>query len=203
MNNLSLKTVLTKEIERALIKRTANNAFRSNYGALEVPCGKWLGKGKENIDFACYAPANQEITCCEIKITESDFNSPASLSFYGNRNYLVAPFGLAKSIATTLQKHDHNVIDSWTHKKDLLYRGVGIMGYLPETAEEIKQRYSDQPGLRDTMLKVLPKVKDDFVVLKYCKVKAIHFAQKMSLIEGILRAGCRDASKYYSREKVN
>lgn len=116
-----MKTKLTKEIEKALIAKNADNAFRNNYGALEVPCGVWLGKGKENIDFASYTPANQEITCCEIKITESDFNSPASLSFYGNRNYLVMPFALAKSIATALQNHDHNIIDNWTHKKELLY----------------------------------------------------------------------------------
>ena len=69
------KTKITKEIEQALIQHYCSGQFKNCYGALEVPVGKWLGKGKENIDMACYKPSNQEIICCEIKVTKSDFNS--------------------------------------------------------------------------------------------------------------------------------
>ncbi|GAA0191051.1 hypothetical protein [Lactobacillus kefiranofaciens] len=86
-----MKTKLTRKIEFALAKKVLDSRFRTEYGALEVPCGNWIGKGKENVDFATYAPSTQEITCYEIKVSKSDFNSNASLSFYGHRNYLVAP----------------------------------------------------------------------------------------------------------------
>lgn len=55
------KTQLTKEIEKALIEKYCSNNLKKYYGALEVPCANWLGKGKQNIDFATYEPRTQDI----------------------------------------------------------------------------------------------------------------------------------------------
>lgn len=49
------KTQLTKEIEKALIEKFCSNNLKNYYGALEVPCANWLGKGKQNIDFEDFA----------------------------------------------------------------------------------------------------------------------------------------------------
>ncbi|MEK3575462.1 hypothetical protein AAA420_11415 [Lactobacillus crispatus] len=197
-----MKTKLTKEIELALTKKVLASKFRTKYGALEVPCGNWLGKGKENIDFATYTPSTQEITCYEIKVSKADFNSNASLSFYGNKNYLVAPYSLAKPIAVALQTHNHQVIDKWTHRKEMLYDSVGIIAYLPETLNEIKEFYRPVTLLTQA-IQDYSKCQQSFIVLKPCRIKNIHLAQKASLTEGILRAGCRDASKYYLERNVH
>lgn len=173
------ETKLTQNIKRALIikyssAKYTSGTFKTNYGALEVPCGKWIGKGKENIDMACYAPSTQMITCCEVKITKADFNSKANLSFYGNRNYLVAPTKLAQYIVD-IWKNNPDEFDKCTHAKDMRVSGCGVMAFDPLTAE--------------------------LSILAPCKKQNIHFAQKMALIEGILRAGCRDAEKYYQLKK--
>ena len=106
-----MKTDLTKEIEQALVRRELAGQFKTAYGALEVPCGfnSYLNLNKENVDFATYKPLTEEITCYEIKVTLSDFKSDASLSFYGNKNYLVAPLKLATEINELYSKVPHIV----------------------------------------------------------------------------------------------
>ena len=160
-----MKTEKTKDIEYTLIKKYCSKFF-GNYGALEVPIDYTLGKGKQNIDFAYYKADKQDIYCFEIKISKSDFNSPASLSFNGNYNYLVADKNLARYLYTNW--HNQSERQNWTHQ-DLAIHGIGLIEY-------------DNEKL--TML-IKPKRHE------------IHLSQKMSLIEGILRAGCRDATKGY------
>lgn len=180
------KTKLTKEIEQALVTKTMSGNFKNIYGALEVPCGQWLGKGHQNIDFATYAPATQEIVCYEIKVTMSDFNSHASLSFYGNKNYLVMPYDLARKTINILQSHKR---DQLTHIKDMRRTGAGIIAYMPGS-------YSDYQSNSEA-LSSYQKAINHLAVLKTSKKREVHFADKMALIEGILRAGCRDAAKAY------
>lgn len=187
------KTKLTKEIEQALVKRIAIGNLKSQYGAIEVPTGSWVGRGKENIDFATYSPRNQEISCFEIKVTKSDFNSNASLSFLGNKNYLVVPYDLGRYLADNW--HDHEITDTWTHSK-LALSGIGVLAYFPYNYDYIRENYQDEL-IRDQVLNDYSHVSNHFVTLIKCKRKEIHLAQRMSLIEGILRAGCRDAEKAY------
>ena len=161
-----MKTEKTKDIEYALIRKYCANKFNGNFGALEVPVDYTLGKGKQNIDFAYYKADKQDIYCFEIKISKTDFNSKASLSFDGNYNYLVAD----KELADYLYQNWHNQLErqNWTHQ-DLAIHGVGLIEF-------------DNDKLK-TLIK--PQRRE------------IHLANKMSLIEGILRAGCRDATKGY------
>lgn len=169
------KTKITKEIEQALIQHYCSGQFKNYYGALEVPVGKWLGKGKENIDMACYKPSNQEIICCEIKVTKSDFNSAASLSFYGNKNYLAMPLNLAQEIDYDW-KHVPEECAKWTHIEQMRQSGCGIIGY-------------------DQQQKTI-------TIVRNSKRREVHLNVKMQLIEGILRAGCRDAYKWYAKKDI-
>lgn len=191
------KTKLTKEIEQALVKRIAIGNLKSQYGAIEVPTGSWVGRGKENIDFATYSPRNQEISCFEIKVTKSDFNSNASLSFLGNKNYLVVPYDLGRYLADNW--HNHKVTDTWTHS-NLALSGIGVLAYFPYNYDAIMENYRDE-SIRDQVLHDYSHASNHFVTLIKCKRKEIHLAQKISLIEGILRAGCRDAEKAYLEGK--
>lgn len=163
-----MKTNLTKKIERALIHKYCSGTFKTHYGALEVPVDYSLGKGKQNVDFALYDPKNQDLSCFEIKVSKSDFNSNASLSFIGNKNYLVA----SADLAVYLKENWHNQKERqlWTHS-DLPLHGIGLMSY------DEKQ--------------------DNLSILINARHHDIHLAQKISLLEGILRAGCRDAEKAY------
>lgn len=191
------KTQLTKKIEKALIEKYCSNNLKKYYGALEVPCANWLGKGKQNIDFATYEPRTQDINCYEIKITKADFNSGASLSFLGNRNYLVVPYELGKYLADNW--HNKAETENWTHSK-LPYSGIGVIAYLPEKYDELMEKYADVAILNQA-LNDYNHVSDKFVTLIKCKRKEVHLEQKMSLIEGILRAGCRDATKAYLNDE--
>lgn len=123
------KTKLTKEIEQALVNKAMSGNFKNTYGALEVPCGQWLGKGHQNIDFATYAPATQEIVCYEIKVTMSDFNSHASLSFYGNKNYLVMPYDHRSKFVKLLKRNDYNILLA-EHKDRITRFGYNYLSIL-------------------------------------------------------------------------
>ncbi|WP_190812350.1 hypothetical protein [Lactobacillus crispatus] len=191
------KIQLTKEIEKALIEKYCSNNLKKYYGALEVPCANWLGKGKQNIDFATYEPRTQDINCYEIKITKADFNSGASLSFLGNRNYLVVPYELGKYLADNW--HNKAETENWTHSK-LPYSGIGVIAYLPEKYDELMEKYA-HVAILNQALNDYNHVSDKFVTLIKCKRKEVHLEQKMSLIEGILRAGCRDATKAYLNDE--
>lgn len=164
-----MKTALTKEIEKALIKKYCVDQFRKYYGALEIPCNQFMGLGKENIDFATYEPASQDINCFEIKVTKADFNSQASLSFYGNKNYLVVSKKLGNYLMDCINNDKLDEINSWVHEEQMQsYNGTGIIVF--------DQKLS---------------------IVKPAKHRNIHLTQKANLIEGILRADCRDACKYY------
>lgn len=164
-----METEKTKEIEYYLIKKYCSK-FSGNYGAIEVPTNYTLEQGKENIDFALYNARKQDIYCFEIKISKSDFNSSASLSFNGNYNYLVAD----KELADYLYTNWHNQLErqNWIHK-DLSIHGVGLI------------EFDD----------------DKLTTLIKPKRHEIHLSKKISLIEGILRAGCRDAEKGYLEKR--
>jgi hypothetical protein len=82
-----MKSALTTQIENVLLERIDG---RSEFGCLEVTLG-WYGN--ERVDFITYS-TNRIIRCFEIKVSKSDFNSQAKLSFFGNLNYFVIPIEL-------------------------------------------------------------------------------------------------------------
>ena len=53
------------------------------------------------------------------------------------------------------------------------------------------------PDINQVLNNLHLKVKDNFIVLINAKHKDVHLGTKTNLIEGILRAGCRDAEKSY------
>lgn len=191
-----MKTELTKEIEQALVRKELAGQFKPAYGALEVPCGynSYLNLKKENIDFATYKPLTEEITCYEIKVTMSDFKSDASLSFYGNKNYLVAPLKLATEINNLYNKYRFNINNPELKAeakafKEMSNSYAGIIAYVPGSYDDYK---SDPKSVA-----IYNKAVGKLAVIKNSKKRQLHLAQKMDLIEGILRAGCRDAAKGY------
>lgn len=191
-----MKTELTKEIEQALVRKELAGKFKIAYGALEVPCGfnSYLNLKKENIDFATYKPLTEEITCYEIKVTMSDFRSDASLSFYGNKNYLVAPLKLATEIDRLYNKYRYGINNPELKAeakafKEMFNSYAGIIAYVPGSYEDYK---SDPKSVA-----IYQKAVGKLAVIKNSKKRHLHLAQKMDLIEGILRAGCRDAVKGY------
>lgn len=107
------KTKTTKQIESALIKRTAKT--KGTYGALEVTLDYNYGRsGYQRCDYV-EITNDCVITCYEIKVSWEDLNSNNQLTFDGNRNYLVVPRELAKKI-----KEEHHFLGStglieWTN----------------------------------------------------------------------------------------
>lgn len=77
-----MKTQITKELEKAIVKRTSK---QGTFGVLECTIG-WYGK--EIVDYITY-DTNGVFRCYEIKCSLSDFHSKASKTFIGNYNYYV------------------------------------------------------------------------------------------------------------------
>lgn len=91
-----METNLTKEIKLALLQRTSREI--GTYGAFEVSfVSRYFNeKIKERCDYVEFDGSN--FTCYEIKISKSDYLSDATLSRFGQRNYIVAPKKLANWI---------------------------------------------------------------------------------------------------------
>lgn len=87
------KSDKTKLVERALWNK---NNEQGLFGCFEVTIG-WYGN--EIVDFITYK-TNGEFRCYEIKVSKSDFNSSAKLSFLGDFNYYVMPFELYSQLKT-------------------------------------------------------------------------------------------------------
>lgn len=92
-----VKSAKTKFIEQVLWKK---NDEQGLFGCFEVSIG-WLGN--EIVDFMTYK-TNGEFRCYEIKVSKSDFNSGAKLSFHGDFNYYVMPVELYEKLQEDAEK---------------------------------------------------------------------------------------------------
>ena len=94
------KTTQTKNLEKMLWKKLILDK-KGIYGCFEVTLGNRdiynnLGVA-EIVDFITYDNTNT-VRCYEIKVTKSDFNSSAKVSFYGHYNYYVMPHELYEEL---------------------------------------------------------------------------------------------------------
>ena len=85
------KTKTTKKLESMLEKKFDK---RSDFYVFEYTYG-WAGD--EIVDCVMYNMERQ-VHCYELKQTVADFHSKAKLSFFGNKNYFVMPYGLYEKI---------------------------------------------------------------------------------------------------------
>lgn len=93
------KTNGTKCAEAFLWRELIENKI-GIYGCFEVNLGKrdpWV-KGREIVDFITYQNEGT-FRCYEIKVSESDFNSGAAVSFKGHFNYYVLSAELYGKVA--------------------------------------------------------------------------------------------------------
>ena len=95
------KSELTLAIEKELYKKAYE---RGDFACHEVMLG-W--KGHEVVDFITYS-YNRCVKCYEIKVSLSDFNSKAKLSFVGHYNYFV----MTKEV--------------WEKTKDKIDKDIGV-----------------------------------------------------------------------------
>lgn len=92
-----MKTEETLDCERKIYAATKKMGV---FGCFEVTIG-WLGK--ERVDYMTY-DTKGVFRCYEIKITKSDFHSPAHNSFLGDLNYYVMPRDLYDEVAGEIPK---------------------------------------------------------------------------------------------------
>lgn len=86
-----MKTQATIDMENAIYKATAKQGV---FTCFEVTIG-WYGK--ERVDYMTY-DTKGIFRCYEIKVTKSDFNSNANISFVGDYNYYVMPVDLYEEV---------------------------------------------------------------------------------------------------------
>lgn len=93
------KTDLTIELEKQIWEHTKKPM--GIFGCFEVTIG-WYGK--ERVDFMTY-DTKGIWRCYEIKISKSDFNSKAKVSFIGHYNYYVMPEELFEQVKKEIPNH--------------------------------------------------------------------------------------------------
>lgn len=159
------KTELTRQVESAL---WMHNNEQGTFGCFEVTIG-WFGK--EIVDFITYKTTG-EFRCYEIKVSVSDFNSNASLSFHGDLNYYVIPDNLLddlrKYTAKRFGREDFTLFDR--HLKDI---GIGLI------------TMSEQGNLH---------------CLIKAKRKPVTHGTRATLLESMLRSLSREVKKFYANE---
>lgn len=84
-----MKTEKTLRLEKAIKNKFCDY---EQFGVHEVTIG--FG-GRERADFVTIT-TDDIVSCFEIKVSKSDLNSKAKLTFCGHYNYLVAPYAVAK-----------------------------------------------------------------------------------------------------------
>ena len=87
------KTQQTLDIEKELYIQAVSNG-EGIYGCPECTLGP--AYGNERVDLMTMESSNV-FRCYEIKISKTDMNSKAKLSFYGDYNYLVVPESLLEA----------------------------------------------------------------------------------------------------------
>ena len=121
------KTTETLQLEQALIDYTVEKRI---YGCPEVTIGFWNQHlGKEHVDFMTM-DSHGIIKCYELKVTLSDMNSKANLSWYGNYNYIV----VSESLYADIEKWKSKIPDdvgiivgtSLSSKKKSIKRVISI-----------------------------------------------------------------------------
>lgn len=131
-----MKTKETLAIEQALFNEYCGPW---QFGVHEVTIG--LG-GSERVDFLTIS-THDVVRCFEIKVSKSDLNSKAKLSFCGNYNYLVAP----KEIG--LLALESEIIPSW----------VGVMVFSPQEELEILRA----PAYKEINAEALSVIKSSLI----------------------------------------
>jgi hypothetical protein len=123
------KTDLTNNAERLLISRSIRDCKRF---ALEIPCSHNGKLGK--VDFTTVSFDTDslipEITCYEIKVSESDFNSENGHNFYGDYNYYVFPKELYDKLRAN-ERYSKLFEDVW-------YNRTGIIVFTDKQIKVIK-----------------------------------------------------------------
>lgn len=86
-----MKTEQTLRLERNIWRATNRQGV---FGCYEVTIG-WFGR--ERVDYMTY-DTKGVFRCYEIKVTKSDFHSPAATTFCGHYNYYVLPRNLYEQV---------------------------------------------------------------------------------------------------------
>lgn len=95
---LIAKTEMTLKLEQQIYTATAK---QGTFGCFEVTIG-WYGR--ERVDYMTY-DTNGIFRCYEIKVSLSDFRSPAIKSFCGHFNYYVLTEELYEKVKGDIPKH--------------------------------------------------------------------------------------------------
>lgn len=161
------KTEKTRFIERVL---WANKNEQGLFGCFEVTIG-WFGN--EIVDFITYK-TNGEFRCYEIKVSKSDFNSGAKLSFHGDFNYYVMPNELYEQLKT----------DAYNEFKDR------------ENHEVFKNTFDDR--LKNWGVGLITVSERGFLLTKInAKRKPVGMGTRGILLESMTRSLNREVKKFY------
>lgn len=138
------KTEETLKLEQQIYNSTKKQGV---FGCYEVTIG-WFGH--ERVDYMTY-DTKGIFRCYEIKVSKSDFNSKAKVSFVGQYNYYVMPYELYEQVKEEIPKEVG------------VY--VGTNSYYCESVKRaVKQDLKvDEQILKDSLIRSLTRYLDEKV----------------------------------------
>lgn len=138
------KTEETLRLEQQIYNSTKKQGV---FGCYEVTIG-WFGH--ERVDYMTY-DTKGIFRCYEIKVSKSDFNSKAKISFVGQYNYYVMPYELYEQVKEEIPKEVG------------VY--VGTNSYYCESVKRaVKQDLKvDEQILKDSLIRSLTRYLDEKV----------------------------------------
>lgn len=142
------KTEETLKLEQQIYNSTKKQGV---FGCYEVTIG-WFGK--ERVDYMTY-DTKGIFRCYEIKVSKSDFNSKAKVSFVGHYNYYVMPYELYEQVKDEIPEYVGVYIGN---KGD--YYGYRCTSVKRAARQELKV---DEQILKDSMIRSLTRYLDEQV----------------------------------------
>ena len=159
-----MKTETTKALEKLLLLKFDS---RKDFFVFECTIGWYGDEIVDCINYTC----NREISCFEIKQSVSDFWSKNAVTFIGNKNYYVMPYGLYEKV------------------KDEIPKEIGV--YVACTRKDHIE--TDSLGREWMGLKVYEGF-DELYCIKAAKKRLLR-ADKEIILSSMLRCACRDRSR--------
>lgn len=164
------KTNETLNLEQQIYRTTHKMGV---FGCFEVTIG-WFGK--ERVDYMTY-DTKGIFRCFEIKVSKSDFNSKAKLSFVGHYNYYVMPQELYEQVKDEIPSHIG------------VYVGTAYRVFSLIKKAKKQELQVDEQILKDSMIRSLSRYLDEQL--------ENNDENYVKLLKRDLQRAQRESEKYY------
>lgn len=156
------------------------------YGCEEVTIGFYNnGHGNEIVDF-CTMDSKGILKCYEIKVTLSDLQSDAKLSFYGHYNFLAVTEKLYDKIKDNLDKYIPRYVGVVIPNSDSWSNGMKVVKRARKMAIPVEQEVM----LKESMIRSM-----SYKIQKYRTLDSVEKQREMTRLKKQANAGVKEMER--------